>query len=164
MMMRVRVAVAARALIEITIASGKDALEIGTAIPATALSGSTETHGEASIDENNTDPGVIFQVSASDADGDVVTYSLDDDFGLFEIDTDTGEITLITGESADFEATPSYTLQVIATSSFKGEAPKTANFKVVVQVNDITDETVVDIAEAVIDVAGLTPLLRRRGR
>ena len=109
--------VAARALIEITIASGKDALEIGTPIPATALSGSTETHGEASIDENNTDPGVIFQVSASDADGDVVTYSLDDDFGLFEIDTDTGEITLITGESADFEATPSYTLQVIATSS-----------------------------------------------
>ena len=96
-------------------------------------------HGEASIDENDTNPGVIFQVSASDADGDVVTYSLADDFGLFEIDAATGEITLITGESADFEASASYDLQVIATSSFEGEAPKTTNFKVVVQVNDIAE-------------------------
>ena len=105
----------------------------------TVPSDGSDPHGEASIDENDTNPGVIFQVSASDADGDVVTYSLADDFGLFEIDAATGEITLITGESADFEAAASYDLQVIATSSFEGEAPKTTNFKVVVQVNDISE-------------------------
>ena len=105
----------------------------------TVPSDGSDPHGEASIDENDTDPGVIFQVSASDADGDVVTYSLADDFGLFEIDAATGEITLITGESADFEADASYDLQVIATSSFEGEAPKTTNFKVVVQVNDVAE-------------------------
>ena len=105
----------------------------------TVPSDGSDPHGEASIDENDTNPGVIFQVSASDADGDVVTYSLADDFGLFEIDAATGEITLITGESADFEADASYDLQVIATSSFEGEAPKTTNFKVVVQVNDVSE-------------------------
>ena len=105
----------------------------------TVPSDGSDPHGEASIDENDTDPGVIFQVSASDADGDVVTYSLADDFGLFEIDAATGEITLITGESADFEAAASYDLQVIATSIFEGEAPKTTNFKVVVQVNDVAE-------------------------
>ena len=144
-------AVAARVLVEITIADGKDTAQIKAAIAGTALSGgSTDTSGAASIDENDTDPGVIFQALARDADGDVVTYSLTDGFSLFEIDADTGEITLIEGESADFEVAASYTLQVVATSSFEGEAPKTTHFEVVVQVNDII--------ETVIDVAGLTPL------
>ncbi len=138
-------AVEARALVEISIASGKEALEIGAAIAATALSGSTDALGEVAIDEENANLGVIFQVLASDVDGDAVSYSLDDDFGLFEIDADTGEITLIEGESADFETAESYALQVIATST-----SRTANFEVAVQVNDII--------EAVIDVAGLTKL------
>ena len=133
-------AVAARVLVEITIADGKDTAQIKTAIAVTALSGgSTETSGAASIDENDTDPGVIFQALARDADGDVVTYSLTDGFSLFEIDADTGEITLIEGESADFEVAASYTLQVVATSSFEGEAPKTTHFEVVVQVNDVAE-------------------------
>ena len=133
-------AVAARVLVEITIADGKDTAQIKTAIAVTALSGgSTDTSGAASIDENDTDPGVIFQALARDADGDVVTYSLTDGFSLFEIDADTGEITLIEGESADFEVAASYTLQVVATSSFEGEAPKTTSFKVVVQVNDVAE-------------------------
>ena len=133
-------AVAARVLVEITIADGKDTAQIKTAIAVTALSGgSTDTSGAASIDENDTDPGVIFQALARDADGDVVTYSLTDGFSLFEIDADTGEITLIEGESADFEVAASYTLQVVATSSFEGEAPKTTHFEVVVQVNDVIE-------------------------
>ena len=116
-------------LVEITIADGKDTAQIKTAIAVTALSGgSTDTSGAASIDENDTDPGVIFQALARDADGDVVTYSLTDGFSLFEIDADTGEITLIEGESADFEVAASYTLQVVATSSFEGEAPKNHSF------------------------------------
>ena len=133
-------AVAARVLVDITIADGKDTAQIKTAIAVTALSGgSTDTSGAASIDENDTDPGVIFQALARDADGDVVTYSLTDGFSLFEIDADTGEITLVEGESADFEVAASYTLQVVATSIFEGEAPKTTHFEVVVQVNDVAE-------------------------
>ena len=51
---------------------------------------------------------------ATDADGDTVTYSLDDDAGgLFTIDANTGEVTV--AGNLDYETATSHTITVRAT-------------------------------------------------
>ena len=53
---------------------------------------------------------------ATDADGDTVTYSLDDDAGgLFTIDANTGEVTV--AGNLDYETATSHTITVRATST-----------------------------------------------
>ena len=75
----------------------------------------------ASIAENADGSGTaisLVTVTATDAEGDTVTYSLDatSTGNGFAIDANTGEITY-TGSSLDHETTDSYTLIVTATSS-----------------------------------------------
>jgi T5SS/PEP-CTERM-associated repeat protein len=64
---------------------------------------------------NGTKVGITAQASDPDA-GDVITYTLADDFdGLFQIDGVTGIVTIADNTKLDFETTSSYQLTVIAT-------------------------------------------------
>ena len=69
------------------------------------------------VSENaNVGDSVGVTALATDADGDTVTYSLDDDAGgLFTIDANTGEVTV--AGNLDYETATSHTITVRATSS-----------------------------------------------
>ena len=71
---------------------------------------------------------------ATDADGDTVTYSLDDDAsGLFTIDANTGEVTV--AGNLDYETATSHTITVRATST--DGSSSTADMTI--NVADVTD-------------------------
>ena len=71
---------------------------------------------------------------ATDADGDAVTYSLDDDAGgLFTIDANTGEVTV--AGNLDYETATSHTITVRATST-DGSSTSTADMTI--NVDDVT--------------------------
>ena len=69
------------------------------------------------VSENaNVGDSVGVTALATDADGDTVTYSLDDDAGgLFTIDANTGEVTV--AGNLDYETATSHTITVRATST-----------------------------------------------
>lgn len=67
---------------------------------------------EFTVQENISDMDVIGTVLATDADGDVLTFSIKtNDNDLFEI-TATGELSLAAGKSLDFETTPGHNITV----------------------------------------------------
>jgi VCBS repeat-containing protein len=69
---------------------------------------------DASVDENAPAGTLVGTISASDADGDTLTYTLVDDAGgRFSLDPSTGRLT--TNAVFDFEAQPSYTITARAT-------------------------------------------------
>ena len=77
-----------------------------TAMPRPTRSAKTQTVGDS----------VGVTALATDADGDTVTYSLDDDAGgLFTIDANTGEVTV--AGNLDYETATSHTITVRATST-----------------------------------------------
>ena len=95
------------------------------------------------VDEN-TPPGTNIEapVSATDPDGDTLTYSLGGtNAALFAVDPSTGQ--LITKAALDAEATPSYSVQVTATDRDTGTNDATAN----VQIN-VTDVNELPLAPA----------------
>ena len=94
-----------------------------------------------SVQENagqGTEPTVVGNVTATDPEGDVVTYSIvsGNDGGAFAIDASTGEITAANPEALDYETHPRFTLTVQVIDGVNREtAPNTATVVV-----DLTDE------------------------
>ena len=75
-------------------------------------------------------------VTASDGDGDSLTYSITagNDNGIFAIDSSTGKITIADGSHLDFETTSKYDLTVEVSDSFTGN-----NAIVTVNITDAND-------------------------
>ena len=72
----------------------------------------TDPPARASVAENSAGGTAVATVAATDADGDVLAYSLDSDSDvLFDIDAD-GEVTVQDGAMLDHESTPSYAAEV----------------------------------------------------
>ena len=69
------------------------------------------------VEENSPEGASVgMPVSATDADGDPLTYVLGgDDAGLFDIDGNTGQVLVGKGTSLDYETTTSYSVEVTAT-------------------------------------------------
>ncbi|UII77629.1 BspA family leucine-rich repeat surface protein [Flagellimonas sp. HMM57] len=86
------------------------------------------------VAEDITDAQAIGTVTASDPDGDSLTFSIEsDDDGLFDI-TEAGVLSLTTGKSLDFETKTAHTLFV---SAYDGV--EETNAKVTVTVQDVND-------------------------
>ena len=134
----IKAAFATNTLVDVTVADGQDSLVISDAIEATALSGGvSET---VSIDEDVADTAVLYTVASADADGDDITYTLDAaSQALFAINAD-GEITLISGMNLDFETAETHDIVVTATSTFPGEAAKTTDVQIRINVQDVNEE------------------------
>ena len=99
------------------------------------------------VSENaNVGDSVGVTALATDADGDTVTYSLDDDAGgLFTIDANTGEVTV--AGNLDYETATSHTITVRATSS--DGSSSTADMAI--NVTDVTTGDTDDAVSAVTD-------------
>ena len=94
--------------------------------------------GDLSIDENET-AGMVGSVTATDAEGDDVTYRLAEGSPEgFSIDAATGAISY-EGEGFDYEATPTVDLTVIATSIGANNMATDVSTMVTVQVGDVDD-------------------------
>ncbi|CAN0605882.1 unnamed protein product, partial [Ectocarpus sp. 12 AP-2014] len=93
--------------------------------------GDEDEHDVSSISDTNTSTNIISEgvsngdsvgitASATDADGsnNTVTYSLSDDAGgIFEIDANTGEVSILDASGIDYENATSHTIEVTATSA-----------------------------------------------
>ena len=85
------------------------------------------------IDEDTADGTSLTTIACSDADldpnglNDDFTYSITvgDDLGDFEIDANTGEVSVAVSASLDYETTPAYSLIITATD--KGTPPRYGN-------------------------------------
>ena len=94
----------------------------------------TDQATTASVAENSDDGTAVVTITATDANGDTITYSLDSTSdAVFAIDSSSGAITVQVdaGSALDHEATPSYTATVTATD---GEG--TASHRVTISVTD----------------------------
>ena len=100
------------------------------------------------VDENATS-GTVGTVRATDPDNETVTYSVggtdvtafNEDFSL---NASTGEITVKSDASIDFEARPSYSVTITATDT----ASSTATVNVTINVTNADDPGVVSLSEA----------------
>jgi Ca2+-binding RTX toxin-like protein len=96
--------------------------------------------GTASVAENSAASTIVYQASATDADGDRITYSLTGADALsLTIDPLTGAVRLI--NPADFESKASYSFNVLASDS--GNAG-TAGKSVVLSITDVLDSGVIN--------------------
>ena len=88
-----------------------------------------------SVDENTAVEEVVYTATATDPDGDDITYSIadGDDVDAFTIDPDTGEVRFVA--SPDFETQDSYTITVVATDS-EGNA---TTQEVTISINDLDE-------------------------
>ena len=101
------------------------------------------------IDENSANGTAVGTVVASDADpGDVLSYSVTGGSGqaAFALDSNTGEITVTDNAALDFEATPSFTLQV---SVSDGQDNDTAT--ITIDLNDVNEAPSVENQSFAID-------------
>ncbi|MEM9725589.1 MAG: cadherin-like domain-containing protein, partial [Pseudomonadota bacterium] len=95
-----------------------------------------------SVAEDAADGAVIYDADAIDGDGtgEAITYSLaDDQGGLFAIDANTGEVSLATGRSLDFESVASYALEVIST-----DGVNSTSYAISATVTDVNDAPVLN--------------------
>ena len=93
--------------------------------------------GSASASENVSDGVVIYTAAATDIDttGEAITFSLTDDAGgLFEIDPNTGEVTLTDGLSLDFDTMASHDITIQSS-----DGVNTTNHTVTITVDDIAE-------------------------
>ncbi len=91
----------------------------------------------ASAAENITDTDVVYTATTTDADatGEAITYALTDDAdGLFEIDADTGEVSLAPGQSLDFETDTAHSITIQSS-----DGTNTATHTVAITVDDVND-------------------------
>lgn len=90
------------------------------------------------LDENSEVGTLVGKVSATDPEGDPLTYSIvsGNEAGAFNIDTDEGEITVADQEQLDFETTPVFNLMVEADDGNGGMT----NASITINLNDIIDE------------------------
>lgn len=108
-----------------------------------------ETNGEPiivanqtfSVDENLTDGTVVGTVVANDPNNQALTYTISsgNDDGLFEIDSNTGEIT--TTALLNFEDVSSYSLGITVTDS--GTTPLTSTETIVINVSNVNEPPVI---------------------
>lgn len=83
-----------------------------------AVSGFLDTSTGKNVDpfssiENSSNGTVVGSITATDADGDNLVYSLSDDAGgRFAIDSSTGQVTVADGSLLDYEAASSHTITV----------------------------------------------------
>ena len=92
-----------------------------------------------SLSENSPGPVALGSVSASDADGDEVNYSLSvGDTGLFSVGVTDGVLSYI-GPGEDYESTDSYTLEVRGVDSASDALFAAA--AVFVLINNVNDNT-----------------------
>ncbi|PQO48168.1 cadherin domain-containing protein [Blastopirellula marina] len=88
------------------------------------------------IDENTAAGATVVQtVSATDPEGETVTYSIDDPSGTFAIDPNTGAITITDAAALNHEANATITFDVIATD----EAANETIMPITVTVNDLNE-------------------------
>ena len=121
--------------------------------------GTQNSETERSVDEN-TVAGVNVgdPVAAADDDDDgnlvnpeILTYTLGgDDAGSFEIDPESGQITVGAGATLDFETNSSYSVTVTATDP--SGPPATATILVTINVNDVDEAPV--ISKKALAIAG----------
>ena len=106
----------------------------------------------ATVAEDIADTAIITTVTASDADGQTITYSLDAannlaaDLALFEIDATTGAIRLQDGKSLDYDLAQSHTITVTATAGGTptvDSALASTDLVVVINVTDVDAEPVI---------------------
>ena len=89
-----------------------------------------------SVDENSAPGTRVGQpVAATDRPGDVLTYTLTDITGSFQVDQASGQITVAARTTLDTETTPSYTVTVAATDP----AGESATQEVTITINDVNE-------------------------
>ncbi|QDU75025.1 Cadherin domain protein [Bremerella volcania] len=94
-----------------------------------------------SVDENTPVSSTMVQtVSATDPEGETVTYSIDDPSGTFDIDANTGVITIIDNTALNFEANTQLTITVFAIDEAMNMTPET----ITVTINDVNEAPVID--------------------
>ncbi|WP_394748960.1 cadherin domain-containing protein [Spongiimicrobium salis] len=102
-----------------------------------------DTNTTFTVAEDIADTEVIGNLNATDEDGDNLTYDLDTSnntsavLSLFEIDENTGDISLVSGQSLDFETTTSYT---VFFDIFDGQASLITS--VVINVTDVVESQI----------------------
>ncbi|MFW2421492.1 MAG: cadherin domain-containing protein, partial [Porticoccaceae bacterium] len=131
--------------------SAGNSSELEVSLPITEVTGPLPpeffSDGTASVDENSALGTPIYTAEAADPNGDAVTFSLAAGSSYaFEIDPDSGEVTLI--GAVDFEATPTLTLNIVATDS----GGLSSDLTVTITVNNV-DEAPVFSSETSISVA-----------
>ena len=112
--------------------------------------------------ENTTIPALLLVVNATDADlpnsnNSMISYSLSDGFGVFEIDTATGSVSVT--DSLDFETQSSYSLQVMATDS--GQPSLTSTARIMINVINVNDQLPQLIGNQMIELSELTTTISR---
>ncbi len=101
--------------------------------------------------ENINDAAVVYTASVTDADttGEAITFSLVDDAGgLFEIDANTGQVTLAGGQSLDFETATSHDITIRSS-----DGTNTTDHTVTINVTDVNDNAQVFTSGAATSVA-----------
>ena len=98
--------------------------------------------GVFSVDENSAGGTAVGQATATDPDGDPVSFAITggNEDGQFEIDADSGAITVADGATLDFETQSSYTLTVEASD---GELMDEAIVEVLI--GDVNEDTTLQI-------------------
>ncbi|NOY62254.1 MAG: cadherin repeat domain-containing protein [Gammaproteobacteria bacterium] len=103
-----------------------------------------------SVAEAAANGAVVGQVSASDPDGSVLSYTITagNDAGIFMIDSATGRITVADGTTLDVQVTPSYALTVsVADGEFSDAATVTINVTAVNEAPVVEEEAIVVVDE-----------------
>jgi len=113
----------------------------------------------ASVTENSPAANIVYQATATDADGDRITWSLGGaDAGLFSIDAVTGAVRLIT--AADFETKTSYTFSVIASDSGPTAGVQSVSLAVI-NVNDTSSTPIINETAAANDSTATAQVIDR---
>ena len=105
----------------------------------------------ASINENSAADTTVVTITATDPDGDTITYTLDTESDKkFDIDSSDGEITVQANDSLDHEANASITATVTATDSNNNAA----THNVVITINDQLEPPAAPAAPTVAATSG----------
>ena len=139
-------------------ASGDSPSISSPAFPDSDCNGTIDSY-EFSVNENATANTVVGSVTARDLDGDSLTYSVGgtDAAGfkeVFDLDASTGEITVKSGASIDYESDSSYSITVSATDgedasgAAESEAMTDATVSVRIRVTNLDEPGTVTLSQA----------------
>ena len=139
-------------------ASGDSPSISSPAFPDSDCNGTIDSY-EFSVNENATANTVVGSVTARDLDGDSLAYSVGgtDAAGfkeVFDLDASTGEITVKSGASIDYESDSSYSITVSATDgedasgAAESEATTDATVSVRIRVTNLDEPGTVTLSQA----------------
>ncbi|WP_312473279.1 cadherin domain-containing protein [Neobacillus sp.] len=124
----------------IQVSDGKNTGETSVTINLNNLNDNTPVAKDAAftIDENAANGTVVGTVTASDADGDPLTYRIisGNESAAFAIDATTGKITVADSSKLDYETIQSFTLKVQVS-----DGTYTADTRVTINLNNLNDNT-----------------------